>query len=52
MAIRSGADYIKGLRDGRQVWHAGRRIEDVTTHSGFTGTILRRVAVVAAQALA
>jgi aromatic ring hydroxylase len=39
LAIRSGADYIKGLRDGREVWHAGRRIEDVTTHPGFTGTI-------------
>ena len=24
---------------GREVWHAGRRIEDVTAHSGFTGTI-------------
>jgi aromatic ring hydroxylase len=21
------------------VWHAGRRIDDVTTHAGFTGTI-------------
>ena len=39
MANRTGADYIKALRDGREVWHAGRRIEDVTTHSGFTGTI-------------
>ncbi len=39
MAIRSGADYIKALRDGREVWHGGRRIEDVTTHPGFTGTI-------------
>ena len=39
MAIRTGADYIKALRDGREVWHAGRRIEDVTAHAGFTGTI-------------
>ena len=39
MSIRSGEDYIKALRDGREVWHAGRRIGDVTTHSGFTGTI-------------
>jgi aromatic ring hydroxylase len=39
MGVRSGADYIKGLRDGREVWHAGRRIEDVTTHPGFTGTL-------------
>jgi 4-hydroxyphenylacetate 3-monooxygenase/anthranilate 3-monooxygenase (FAD)/4-hydroxyphenylacetate 3-monooxygenase len=39
MAIRKGADYIRALRDGREVWHGGRRIGDVTTHSGFTGTI-------------
>ncbi len=39
MPVRQGADYIKGLRDGREVWHAGRRIPDVTTHPGFTGTI-------------
>ena len=39
MANRTGADYIKALRDGREVWHAGRRIQDVTTHRGFTGTI-------------
>ena len=39
MANRRGADYIEALRDGREVWHAGRRIEDVTIHSGFSGTI-------------
>jgi 4-hydroxyphenylacetate 3-monooxygenase len=39
MAIRSGTDYRNALRDGREVWHAGRRIEDVTIHPGFTGTI-------------
>src|SRR5262245_52117656 len=39
MANRTGADYITALRDGREVWHAGRRIEDVTTHPGFSGTI-------------
>ncbi|MGH7811685.1 MAG: 4-hydroxyphenylacetate 3-hydroxylase N-terminal domain-containing protein, partial [Candidatus Binatia bacterium] len=27
------------LRDGREVWHVGRRITDVTTHAGFSGTI-------------
>ncbi len=37
MAIRTGADYIKALRHGREIWHGGRRIEDVTTHAGFTG---------------
>jgi len=39
MAVRKGADYVNALRDGREVWHAGKRIEDVTNHSGFTGTI-------------
>ncbi len=39
MPIRRGADYIKALRDGREVWHAGKRIADVTAHSGFSGTI-------------
>ena len=29
MANRRGADYIEALRDRREVWHAGRRIEDV-----------------------
>ena len=39
MPIQTGADYIKALQDGREIWSAGRRIEDVTKHSGFTGTI-------------
>ena len=39
MSIRTGANYIKALRDGREVWHAGRRIDDVTAHAGFSGTI-------------
>ena len=39
MAIRSGKNYIESLRDGREVWHAGKRIDDITTHPGFTGTI-------------
>jgi len=37
MAIRTGADYIKALRDGGEVWHGGRGIEYATTHAGFTG---------------
>ncbi|MGH7853881.1 MAG: 4-hydroxyphenylacetate 3-hydroxylase N-terminal domain-containing protein, partial [Candidatus Binatia bacterium] len=39
MSVRKGADYVNALRDGREVWHAGRRIADVTSHAGFTGTI-------------
>jgi 4-hydroxyphenylacetate 3-monooxygenase len=30
MGARSGADYIAGLRDGRDVWLDGERIKDVT----------------------
>ena len=40
MAIRKGLDYIKALQDGRDIWHAVRRIEDVTQHAGF---IRRRI---------
>ena len=32
MAIRTGTDYIKALREPR-VWHRGRRIEYATTHA-------------------
>ena len=39
MPVRRGADYIRALQDGRDVWHASQRIADVTMHSGFTGTI-------------
>src|SRR5512145_2903200 len=39
MGVRTGADYVRALQDGREVWHAGKRITDVTTHPGFTGTI-------------
>jgi 4-hydroxyphenylacetate 3-monooxygenase/anthranilate 3-monooxygenase (FAD)/4-hydroxyphenylacetate 3-monooxygenase len=39
MAVRTGREYVEALRDGRRVWHAGRRIEDVPSHPGFSGTI-------------
>jgi len=39
MPARRGADYVNALRDGREVWYAGHRIDDVTVHRGFTGTI-------------
>ncbi len=38
MGVRTGADYLRALRDGREVWHAGQRIADVTTHPRFAGT--------------
>lgn len=39
MTVRTGQDYLTALRDGRRVWHAGRRIEDVPSHPGFAGAV-------------
>ena len=33
--IRTGEDYLAGLRDGRDVWTRGKRVEDVTTEPGI-----------------
>jgi 4-hydroxyphenylacetate 3-monooxygenase len=33
--MRTGADYLASLRDGRQVFVAGERVKDVTTHPAF-----------------
>lgn len=43
MAVRTGADYIEGLRDGREVYLDGRRIEDVTAEPGLD-TVVQSVA--------
>ncbi|MFN8556758.1 MAG: hypothetical protein U0531_05210 [Dehalococcoidia bacterium] len=32
MAARTGAQYLDGLRDEREVWLNGARVHDVTTH--------------------
>ncbi len=37
MGLRTGKQYLDALRDGRQVWQGGRRIEDVPSHPGFAG---------------
>ena len=29
MGIRTGQDYIDSLRDGREVWISGERVEDL-----------------------
>ncbi len=39
MGARTGQDYVEALRDGREVWWAGRRVDDVPTHPGFAGTV-------------
>jgi hypothetical protein len=33
--LRTGEDYIQSLRDGREVWIDGERVEDVTAHPAF-----------------
>ncbi|MBM3488292.1 MAG: 4-hydroxyphenylacetate 3-monooxygenase [Alphaproteobacteria bacterium] len=35
MAVKTGADHLKSLRDGRAVYLDGKRIDDVTTHPAF-----------------
>lgn len=35
MGIRTGAQYLAGLRDDREVWIHGERVADVTTHPGM-----------------
>jgi 4-hydroxyphenylacetate 3-monooxygenase len=32
MPIRTGKEYLAGLRDSREIWYAGERVPDVTTH--------------------
>jgi 4-hydroxyphenylacetate 3-monooxygenase len=36
--IRSGEEYLQGLRDGRQVYFGSERVDDVTTHLAFRNT--------------
>jgi 4-hydroxyphenylacetate 3-monooxygenase len=37
--MRSGAEYIAGLRDGRKVFIDGELVADVTTHPAFSGAV-------------
>jgi 4-hydroxyphenylacetate 3-monooxygenase len=32
MAVRTGAEFLAALRDGREIWLDGERVPDVTTH--------------------
>ncbi len=38
MAVRNGAAYLAGLRDGRSIWLRGKRVADVTTEPGLART--------------
>ncbi|MGH2609648.1 MAG: 4-hydroxyphenylacetate 3-hydroxylase N-terminal domain-containing protein, partial [Tepidiformaceae bacterium] len=37
MGARTGSEYLAGLRDAREVWLEGQRVEDVTTHPKLAG---------------
>ncbi len=32
MGLRTPAEYVESLRDGREIWYRGQRVDDVTTH--------------------
>ena len=36
MKLRTGAEYLQALRDGREVYLDGKRVEDVTTEPGLS----------------
>ena len=36
MGVRTGEQFLEGLRDDREVWLEGERVRDVTTHSKLT----------------
>ena len=35
--IRTGAEYLEGLRDDREIWTRGARVKDVTAEPGIQG---------------
>ncbi|MHB8618720.1 MAG: 4-hydroxyphenylacetate 3-monooxygenase, oxygenase component [Chloroflexota bacterium] len=35
MSVRTGSEYLAGLKDGREVWLEGQRVKDVTVHPGL-----------------
>ncbi len=39
MAVRNGAEFIAGLRDDREVWYDGKRVDDVTTFPEFAASV-------------
>ena len=39
MAVRTGQQFIEGLRDGREVYYHGQRVHDVTTFEHFKPSI-------------
>jgi 4-hydroxyphenylacetate 3-monooxygenase len=40
MSLRTAAGFLEALRDGREIWLEGERVEDVTAHSRLRGAAL------------
>ncbi len=36
--LRTGAEYLESLRDGREIYVGSERVDDLTTHPGFKNT--------------
>ncbi len=39
LGAMTGARYIESLKDGRDVWLDGQKVDDVTTHPAFSGMV-------------
>ena len=37
--IKTGAQFLDSLRDGREVWYKGKRLEDITAFPAFQGVL-------------
>jgi 4-hydroxyphenylacetate 3-monooxygenase len=37
--LRTGEEYIESIRDGREVWVSGERVEDIPEHAAFRGSV-------------
>ena len=42
--IRTSEEYLDSIRDGREVWIDGERVDDVTTHPAFKPIVDARAA--------
>ena len=39
MPVRSGAEYVAGLQDERDVWYRGESVKDITVHPAFASCL-------------
>ena len=40
MGLRTGDEYLAGLKDDREIWYDGKKVENVTTEPGLRNTAL------------